>query len=306
MRVLVTGATGYLGAAVVQRLLEDRHDVVALVRGPHAALPAGVDRRHADLLDEAAMRAAAAGVDAACHLAALARVREAAADPIRCWRVNLAGTLNLLAAAPPRMVFLSTGAVYGAPAAQPIAEAAPFAPLNPYGAAKAAAEQAIAAQAATGALGAVSLRLFNAAGGYDPDQARIIPRAVSAAMGDAPAVSVNGDGSAVRDFVHVSDVAAAVSLALDAVAPGGYRAYNLGAVPASVADVLAATERVTGRPVPVEFGPPHPGEAPELRADTTRIRAELGWAPRYTTLDSLVHGQWAGRPGRRPGRPELP
>ena len=186
-------------------------------------------------------------------------------------------------------------AVYGTPAVQPIAETAPVAPLNPYGAAKAAAEQIIGWQVATGALGAVTLRIFSVAGASagvaDQDLTRIIPKVAAVAAGKEPAVTVNGDGGAVRDFVHVADVATAVALALFSNAPGDPQIYTVGAVPASVADIIAATARIAGRPVQVEHRPAYPGEARELRADTTSLRRHLGWHPHWTTLDALIADQ---------------
>ncbi|WP_283775744.1 NAD-dependent epimerase/dehydratase family protein [Rhizomonospora bruguierae] len=309
MRVLVTGASGYVGWAVVHELRERGHDVVAMVHESSREFPLDVELRTAHLLSEASLSDAVMGVEGVCHLAAMVRVREAAEHPTRVWRLNVAGTLNLLDALAvatektgqaARLVLTSTGAVYGTPAQQPISEDAPLAPINPYAASKVAAEQVIAAQAATGLVGATSLRIFNAAGAVarqaDPDTSRIIPKAVAVAAGQAPAVVVNGDGTAVRDFVHVGDIAAAVVLALEAVKPGQYNAYNVGAVPASVNDVIASTERITGRRVAIEHRPAYAAESPELRADTAKIRGELGWSPLTTRLDELVADQWdAGR-----------
>jgi UDP-glucose 4-epimerase len=294
VRVLVTGAAGYLGRSVVAALRAQGHEVVALVRGD-APVPAGVRPWRADITDEAAIRSTAvAGLDAVCHLAAFSTVRAAMADPVGVYRTNVTGTLNLLAALDaPRWVLASTASVYGHPPRQPVTEDTPPAPANPYAASKLAAEQVLGWQAATGRLGAVTLRVFNAAGGGDRDESRIIPRVVAVATGRAPRLSVNGDGGAVRDFVHVEDVARAVLLALDAAAPGRHDVYNLGAVPASVLDIVRAARRLTGRPVPVEHLPAHPGEARELRADTGRIRAALGWKPEVTDLDALVRGQIA-------------
>jgi UDP-glucose 4-epimerase len=296
MRVLVTGAAGYVGRAVVRELRARGHLVVALVHRSSATFPADVETRRGDLHES--LRELAADIDGVVHLAARSTVRDSVTHPTRAWRTNVAGTLNLLEALPAaaRLVFASTGSVYGRPAQQPISESAAIAPLNPYGSSKAAAEQLIAAQAATGALGAVTVRLFNAAGAVDgradEDPTRIIPRVAAVAAGVEPVVTVNGDGSAVRDFVHVCDIAVAVALGLEAATPGQHKIYNLGAVPASVADIVEAMTRISGQPVKVEHHPANPHEAPELRADTSRIRAELGWAPTRTTIDELVADQW--------------
>ncbi|WP_073264263.1 NAD-dependent epimerase/dehydratase family protein [Cryptosporangium aurantiacum] len=293
MRVLVTGGTGYVGSAVVRALLADGHDVTVLTRG-EATVP-----------DVTTVRGTLAappldGIDAVCHLAALTQARESLTDPDRYHRVNALDTAALLDALRGRpVVFASTSAVYGVPERQPITEDAPLAPLNPYGATKMAAEQAVSRYVGP----ATILRIFNAAGAVagrgDHDRTRLVPKAVAVAAGLEPALRVNGDGSAVRDFVHVADVADAFVRALR----GPTGVYNLGGVAAAVADVVAATERVTGRPVALEHHPANPGEAPSLYADTSRARAALGWDPYRSTLDEIVASQWdAVRPGAIAGR----
>jgi UDP-glucose 4-epimerase len=273
--VLVTGASGYLGRAVVPALTAAGHEARPLI---------------GDVLDGDAVATATGGVDAVIHLAARARVRESFEDPIGCYRVNLTGTLNLLGAIAPgtRFVFASTASVYGTPTAQPIAETCPLNPQNPYAASKAAAETAVVWAARAGRVRATTLRMFNLAGAGDPDDTRIIPRCVAAAAGKLSHADINGSGSAIRDFVHILDAARAFVLALDSAGT----VYNIGAVPASINDIIAATERVTGHEVPVVHHPPHPGEAPDLRADTTLARRELGWEPEVTSLDPIVRSQW--------------
>jgi UDP-glucose 4-epimerase len=300
MRVLVTGATGFVGYAVASRLVDDGHDVVALTRSTSGALPPSVERVTADLLNPRAVAAAVATAkpDAACHLAALARVRDSRADPVRYWQTNVGGTLALLAAlstdapAPRRLVMASTCAVYGEPPEQPIREDAASAPSNPYGTSKLAADRAAADLAATGAIGAVSLRSFNIAGGLpghpDHDESRLIPKIVAVAQGRADELVVNGDGSVVRDYVHVLDMADAFARALDACEPGRWRAYNVGSGRRStIADVIAAAEQVTGRAIPVRHRPPAP-EPPELLADATRIEQELGWQAQSSDLLQII------------------
>jgi UDP-glucose 4-epimerase len=288
VRVLVTGGTGYVGSAVVHAFRTAGHEVVVLTRRP--IVLAGATTVVGTLAEPPV------DVDVVCHLAALTQVRESVRDADRYHQVNAGGTAALLAAldgAP--VVLASTSAVYGVPAQQPITESAPLAPLNPYGATKLAAEQAVERYASVG--GATILRIFNAAGAVagrgDRDLTRLLPKAVAVAAGVAPALRVNGDGSAVRDFVHVADVADAFVRAAERTVPGPARVYNVGATRASVADVVAATERVTGRPVPIEHHPANPGEAPALYADTTRSRTELGWRPTRSGLDQLVADQWA-------------
>ncbi|CCH27543.1 NAD-dependent epimerase/dehydratase family protein [Actinosynnema sp. NPDC047251] len=271
MRVLVTGSRGYLGRSIVGQLVEAGHEVV----------PFAGDVRTADIPSS----------DGVIHLAALARVRESFEDPLSYYDVNVTGTLRLLKSGAPRFVFASTAGVYGTPRGHVLTEEHPRVPTNPYAATKAAAEDALAWTARTGALSAATLRLFNLAGGGDRDETRVVTRACAVAAGRLPSMEVYGDGSAVRDFVHVADAARAFVLALEHRAPG-HEAYNVGATPASVADVLAAVHRVTGVPVTADHRPAHPGETREMRADTTKLRA-LGWRPVESDLDSLVGSQWA-------------
>jgi UDP-glucose 4-epimerase len=294
MRVLVTGASGFIGRAVVDRLLAD--GCVPRVLTHTAESRADVESVRGDLREPASLVAALDGVEAIVHLAAVARVRESFEQPLRYYEVNVGGTVNLLGALsePVRVVYVSTGMVYGAPLSQPITEDFPLSPSSPYAASKAAAEDVVAWTARSGLIGATTLRVFNAAGGDDSDGTRVITRAVDAAAGGPP-LTVFGDGSAVRDFVHVDDVAAAAVLALASSTPGRYDVFNVGATAASVRDVVDAVERVTGRPVPLVHAPAHTGEVRELRADTRRLRRALGWEPTRSALDDLVRDQWLSR-----------
>jgi UDP-glucose 4-epimerase len=305
MKVLVTGATGYVGWAVVHKLLAVGDEVVAAVHKIDADFPRGVEKRRADLEDPTSLSAAVAGVDGICHLAALTQVRVSMQEPTLYYRLNVGGTINLLEALVGEsrkrsirgsFVLASTSQVYGAPARQPIPEDASLNCINPYAATKAACEQLTCGLAVTGSLGATSLRIFNAAGSAaglgDRDLSRIIPKAVAVAAGAAPRVDVNGEGTAIRDFVDVKDVASAFVAALHANEPGRHAIYNVGATAASVADVIAAVERVSGQAVPREHHPVHRAEAPVLRADTSKITAELGWQPESSSLEEIVAGQW--------------
>lgn len=294
MRVLVTGAAGYIGYAVGRRLAAAGHDVDGLVRRD-AAVPDGVRPVRGDLLDPGGLPRGP--YDGVCHLAALTRVRESFDAPLRYFTANVQGTVNLLEAVDaPRVVFGSTAAVYGTPELQPIPETERTAPGSPYGASKLAAEQAVRFHARTGAAGAVVLRTFNVAGSVDgrtdPDETRLIPKALAVAAGRAPHLEINGDGRAVREYLHVDDLAAAYVQALEDVRPGEDRVYNVGSgAGVAVHEVVAAVEAVTRRPVPALRRPARP-EAPVLVCDAGAIRAELGWRPERSALPEIIAGAW--------------
>ena len=301
MRVLVTGASGFLGHAVVAALANRGHVVTALSR--HSSDVPAKAHRHisADIRSADNLAEAVAEVDAVCHLAAMARVRDSFTRPLDYWRTNVTGTMNVLealtrASTPKRLVLSSTAAVYGTPERQPINEDQPPAPGNPYASTKLAADLAAQNVAETGAIGAISLRAFNiagASGGHaDPDRSRLIPKVVALQAGQENELVVNGDGSVVRDYVHVDDMAEAFVLALDACTPGRWRAYNIGGGRrTSIQDVVSATEAVTGRPVPVRHAPAA-NEPAVLVADATRAQTELGWQPSRSDLTTILSDAW--------------
>ncbi|WP_312878194.1 NAD-dependent epimerase/dehydratase family protein [Lentzea indica] len=257
MRVLVTGATGYVGRAVVRELQVQGHEPVLSrqrLSEPFHSITA----------------------DAVIHLAGAARVRESFEDPLSYYETNVGGTLNLLKALEgQRFLLASTAGVYR-PSDSPLTEESVREPSSPYAATKAAAEDLVAWAARSGRIGATTLRLFNVAGGGDTDTSRVITRAVACAAGTVPGMEVYGDGMAVRDFVHVRDVAAAFVVALEACSVGTSSVYNVGATSASVRDVLDAVSEVTGRSVDVTWKPAHPGEVRFQRADVSRLRALAG------------------------------
>jgi UDP-glucose 4-epimerase len=244
-------------------------------------------------------------------------VSESVEHPERYWRTNVAGTLALLDAmranAVPRLVFSSTAATYGEPDEVPILETAPTRPTNPYGASKLAVDMMITSEAAAHGLGATSLRYFNVAGAsggqgerHSPET-HIIPIALQVVAGTRPVFAVNGtdyptpDGTCIRDYVHVDDLAEAHLLALHATTGGEHRIYNLGnGAGFSVLDVVEAVRRVTGHPMPTQVGPRRPGDPAVLVASSAKIRDELGWTPRKPTVDEMVADAWKFEQSRRP------
>lgn len=314
MKLLVTGGAGYIGSIVAQRLLAAGHEVVVLdnlSRGHRAAVPDGARLVEADLLDPAALAPAVAeGFDGALHFAALSLVGESVARPELYWRNNVVGSLNLLdalrAAGVARLVFSSTAATYGEPETVPIEETAPTRPVNPYGASKLAVDQMIGDECRAHGLGAVSLRYFNVAGasgclGEDHHpETHLIPNVLRAAQGLQACVQVFGtdyptpDGTAVRDYIHIEDLATAHLLALEGARPGEHRIFNLGNGNGfSVREVIDAARQVTGLEIPERAAPRRPGDPPQLVAASGRIRAELGWEPRKPALADMVGDAWA-------------
>ncbi len=313
MKLLVTGGAGYIGSIVAQQLLDAGHEVVVLdnlSRGHRDAVPDGARLAEVDLLAPGALaEVVTEGFDGALHFAALSLVGESVARPELYWRNNVVGTLNLLdalrAADVKRLVFSSTAATYGEPEVVPIEETAPTRPVNPYGASKLAVDQMIGAECRAHGLGAVSLRYFNVAGasgclGEDHHpETHLIPNVLRAAQGLQPEVQLFGtdydtpDGTAVRDYIHIEDLAGAHLLALDGARPGEHRIFNLGNGNGfSVREVIEAARAVTGLEIPVREAPRRPGDPPQLVAASGRIRAELGWEPRKPALADMVGDAW--------------
>jgi len=309
VRVLVTGGAGYIGSHAVRELRDAGHDVRVLddlSHGHREALPADVTLLAADLADAAALRRGLAGMEAVVHFAGRISVGESVRDPAAYYRTNVGKGLVLLeamaAADVPRIVFSSTCAVYGTPVRVPIDEDHPQAPISPYGATKLAFERALADLARAGALRAVALRYFNAAGchpdgslgeDHDPEE-HLVPRAIDAALGHGPGLVLHGtdyetvDGTCVRDFIHVQDLARAHVAAL-ALEGEPFQAFNLGTGRGhSVREVVGAVERITGGKVPVTVGPRRPGDPPVLVAKADRIRDATGFAPSWLELDAIV------------------
>jgi UDP-glucose 4-epimerase len=319
MRVLVTGGAGYIGSVSVEALLEAGHEPVVLddaSTGHPEAVPAGVPFLRQDYTDERATAAAleAHRVEAILHCAARSLVGESVLHPSRYFRHNVAGGIGLLEAARAagvrRFVFSSTAAVYGTPDVTPIPEDAPLRSINPYGETKRIVESALDWYGRAYGMRSVSLRYFNAAGasqanGEDHDpETHLIPNVLAAAGGGEP-VTLFGDdyptpdGTPIRDFVHVLDIADAHVRALEATERNdgpAFLACNLGSGSGfSVRDVLAAAELVVGRPIPVRVGPRRAGDPPVLVARVDRARDALGWTARHDTLEAMIESAWAWR-----------
>ena len=313
VKLLVLGGAGYIGSVVTQQLLDAGHDVTVgdnLCRGHRDAVPAGAAFVELDLLDPARLGLVVGdgGFEGILHFAALSLVGESVAEPAKYFRANVVGSLNVLDAVREagvrRLVFSSTAAVYGEPEVVPITEDSPAVPTNPYGASKLAVDAAIGYECEATGLGAVSLRYFNVAGASGSlgerhtQETHLIPLVLQAARGDREHVSVfgtdypTGDGTAVRDYIHVEDLARAHLLALDA-ADSGHRIYNLGnGAGFSVRQVIEAARSVTGCDVPVVDAPRRPGDPAVLVASSERIRRELGWAPEKPELEAMVADAW--------------
>jgi UDP-glucose-4-epimerase GalE len=310
VKVLVTGGAGYIGSHAVRELREAGHAVAVLddlSYGHREAVPRDVPLIDADLADAAALRRGLEGADAVIHFAGLLSVAESVRDPASYYRANVVKGLALLdamiAAGVRRIVFSSTCAVYGVPVRVPIDESHPQDPINAYGATKRAFERALMDYARAGLLRAVALRYFNAAGchpdgslGEDHDpEVHLIPLAVDAVLGRREGLQIHGDdydtpdGTCIRDYIHVQDLARAHVAALSLEGGEPFQAFNLGTGRGrSVREVIAAVERVTGRPVPVTSAPRRPGDPPALVAQPDRVRAALGFAPRWLDLEAIV------------------
>ncbi|MDQ6817550.1 MAG: UDP-glucose 4-epimerase GalE [Actinomycetota bacterium] len=315
MKLLVTGGAGYIGSIVAQRLLTGGHEVVVfdnLERGHRAAVPEGAELVVGDLTDAAAIQAVLRqpGFQGVLHFAALALVSESVTHPVRYYRTNVGGTLNLLEAmrdeCVERLVFSSTCAVYGEPDHVPIAETSPTRPTTAYGASKLAVDLMIRDFCTAHDLGAVSLRYFNVAGAsgnlgeHHEPETHLIPNVLRAALGGNPYVEIFGtdfptpDGTAIRDYIHIEDLADAHVLALQAAGEGRHQVFNLGNGSGfSVREVIAAACEVTGIEIPTRESARRPGDPPALVAASDLIRSELGWKARKPELGAMVADAWA-------------
>ena len=316
LSVLVVGGCGYIGTHMVKALLSAGHEVVtldSLVGGHRHLLPGGRfvqgDIGDPQLLDQVF---AANRFDAVMHFAAFIEVGESVRCPLKYYRNNVAGTISLLDAmvrhGVDKLIFSSSAAVYGEPIGLPIDAGHPCCPTNPYGQSKLMVEKILADFGAAHGLRSIALRYFNAAGAdssarigecHDPET-HLIPLVLQVAGGRRDQITVFGtdhatpDGTCVRDYVHVSDLACAHLLALKALANGiTHAAYNLGnSTGYSVCEVINTARCLTGHPIPAAVGGRRPGDPPELVAASDKARRELGWQPRFETLEAIIASAW--------------
>jgi UDP-glucose 4-epimerase len=316
MRVLVTGGAGYVGSIVTEALLHHGHAVTVydnLSKGHRDAVLSAAVFVEADLLDLRALRDVLEGsaFDAVIHMAADSLVGESMVDPSKYYRSNVQAGLALMdmmrLSNVKRMVFSSTAAVYGEPSKQPIEEHDPVQPANPYGETKLTLERALQWYGRAYSLQSISLRYFNAAGAsarngerHDPET-HLIPRVLDVATGKSAVLQVFGDdyptkdGTCVRDYIHVQDLAEAHVLALEALVDGDAPSsvYNLGGGGGySIREVLDTAQLVTGRSIRTEVAPRRPGDPPILIASSDRIKKELGWNPTRQRLAEIIDSAW--------------
>ncbi|MFH8490530.1 UDP-glucose 4-epimerase GalE [Streptomyces longisporoflavus] len=310
-KYLVTGGAGYVGSVVAQHLIEAGHEVTVLDNlstGFREGVPAGAKFVEGDIRDAA--KWLDSSYDAVLHFAAFSQVGESVVKPEKYWDNNVGGTMALLAAMREadvrRLVFSSTAATYGEPVSSPITETDPTAPTSPYGASKLAVDHMITGEAAAHGLGAVSLRYFNVAGAYgeqgerhDPES-HLIPLVLQVAQGKREAISIFGDdyptpdGTCVRDYIHVADLAQAHLLAVDAATPGEHLICNLGNGNGfSVREVIETVRQVTGHPIPEVTAPRRGGDPAVLVASAATARERLGWNPTRADLAGIVADAWA-------------
>lgn len=313
MKILVTGGAGYIGSVSAEVLLARGHQVVVfdnLSQGHRSAVPEGVEFAQGDLADCSEIRTALAthAPDAVMHFAARSLVGESVAQPFLYLRDNVVAGLNLLEACVEsgidRFILSSTANLYGAGEAALIDETASIRPGSPYGESKWSLERALFWLAETRGLRFASLRYFNAAGAsashgeHHCPETHLIPLVLQVAMGQRETITVFGDdydtpdGTCIRDYIHVLDLAEAHVLALEALDQGS-RTYNLGNGSGfSVLEVIETAREITGADIPAVIGPRRAGDPARLVASSDRIRKELGWQPRYPDLRQIIESAW--------------
>jgi UDP-glucose 4-epimerase len=312
VRLLVTGGAGYVGSVCAKVLLDQGHQVVIvddLSTGNADAIPAGAEFIDGDMVALARDLLPGGSFDGVLHFAAKSLVGESVEVPEKYWYGNVVATLDLLevmrSAGTPRLVFSSTAATYGEPESTPITEQTPTRPTNAYGATKLAIDHAITSYAAAHGLAATSLRYFNVAGAYaglgerHACETHLIPLVLQVAAGRRAEILVFGsdwptpDGTCIRDYIHIRDLADAHLLALQHCRPGEHRIYNLGnGTGFSVREVVDSCRRVTGLDIPSRDVQRRAGDPAVLIASSERAMTELGWRPRHTGIDEIVSDAW--------------
>jgi UDP-glucose 4-epimerase len=311
MKILVVGGAGYIGSVCAELLLDEGHQVAIfdnLIEGHRGAIDPRADFVEGDLQDRQRILSILSGVepDAVLHFAASALVGESMQDPSKYFRNNIANGLNLLdammAADVKRLIFSSTCAIFGPPDRVPIDETLPPRPINPYGESKLAFEKILRWYGEIHGLQFASLRYFNAAGAsvkFGEDHRRethLVPNVLKVALGQKPHVEIFGtdyetpDGTCIRDYIHVVDLARAHSLALDSSKSDFYNLGTGGG--ASVREVIDCCRKVTGRKIDVVEKPRRPGDSPRLIASSEKIKIELDWKPQFQSLEAIVESAW--------------
>jgi UDP-glucose 4-epimerase len=313
MKLLVTGGAGYIGSVVTQDLVRAGHEVVVvddLSTGHRENVPGDIEFHHLALHDVGRVLTASAGFEGVLHFAGKIEVAESVARPDIYWNVNVEGTMVLLAAMRaaevPRLIFSSTGSMYRADGFEQLTEDSRVQPNNPYAATKLTVDLMLSGEAAAFGLAAASLRYFNAAGAvgglgerHDPES-HLIPIVLQVAAGQRPELTLYGDdyptvdGTCVRDYIHVADLATAHVLALSAVEPGRHEIFNLGNGNGYTnLQVVEAVREVTGAPVPVRVAARRPGDAPYTVASSEKATRQLGWVPARPKLTDMIGDAWA-------------
>ncbi len=316
MRIFVVGGAGYVGSHCVRRLIAGGHQITVydnLSAGHRQAVDPRATFVDGDLGNAARLDGVfqAGRFDAAMHFAAFINVGDSVNQPLRYWHNNVANTLNLLecmeAHGVRRFIFSSSCAVHGQPDSLPITEDLPIRPINPYGNTKAAVEWMLQDCAAAWGLDSVALRYFNASGAAEDGtigedhkpETHLIPLVLQVPLGQRESVTVFGtdyptpDGSCVRDYVHVNDLAEAHLLAVEDYTPAKAEAFNVGTgIGVSVLEIVNAAREVTGHPIPTVLADRRAGDPPSLYADASRIRRRYGWEPRYRDVRRLIETAW--------------